>query len=154
MVGNFLPLPSKQTIYMLHVHDSFIVYFVINQLIYFFTSFSCTLAWNISPFVVVHYWLTVQYSVGIARESSHIRLRSQLEKKMKSFAFLLLLFATVKKGQSEIKCELKSGVNSALNKVGSAALRGIYFHENRNSQNMHLMDCYCVDEDVSPTFPK
>ena len=71
---------------------------------------------------------------------------------MKSFAFLLLLFATVKKGQSEIKCELKSGVNSALNKVGSAALRGIYFHENRNSQNMHLMDCYCVDEDVSQTF--
>ena len=73
---------------------------------------------------------------------------------MKSFAFLLLLFATVKKGQSEIKCELKSGVNSALNKVGSAALRGIYFHENRNSQNMHLMDCYCVDEDVSQTFTK
>ena len=83
---------------------------------------------------------------------SQIRISSK-RKTMKNccrfWALLWFLFATIQKGQSEIKCELKSGVNSALNKVGSAALRGIYYHGNRNSQNMHLMDCYCIDEDVS-----
>merc|ERR1712137_1059590 len=82
---------------------------------------------------------------------SQIRISSK-RKTMKNccrfWALLWFLFATIQKGQSEIKCELKSGVNSALNKVGSAALRGIYYHGNRNSQNMHLMDCYCIDEDV------
>ena len=67
---------------------------------------------------------------------------------MKNLRFLaLLLFVAIKQGKSDIKCELKSGVNSALNKVGSAALRGLYYHSNRNSQNMYLMDCYCIEQD-------
>ena len=67
---------------------------------------------------------------------------------MKNLRFLaLLLFVAIKQGKSDIKCELKSGVNSALNKVGSAALRGLYYHNNRNSQNMYLMDCYCIEQD-------
>ena len=55
---------------------------------------------------------------------------------MKNLRFLaLLLFVAIKQGKSDIKCELKSGVNSALNKVGSAALRGLYYHNNRNSKS-------------------
>ena len=59
--------------------------------------------------------------------------------------FLCLVCVT----QAEIKCELKSGnVNSAYNKVGEAALKGIKFHDGRNKNNMKLFQCTCKDDDV------
>ena len=68
---------------------------------------------------------------------------------MKLLRLFALLLLAIKNGQSDIVCVLKTGVGSAYNKVGPAALKGIYFHNNRNSQNMDLMECHCNDDDVS-----
>ena len=40
-------------------------------------------------------------------------------------------------------------VDSAFNKVGEAALKGIRFHDGRNKDNMRLFKCTCEDDDVS-----
>ena len=40
-------------------------------------------------------------------------------------------------------------MDSAYNKVGDAALKGIKFHDDRNSGNMRLFECTCDDDDVS-----
>ena len=51
--------------------------------------------------------------------------------------------------QAEIKCELKSGnVDSAFNKVGEAALKGIKFRDGGNKNNMQLFQCTCKEDDV------
>ena len=66
---------------------------------------------------------------------------------MKTLVLLLWLACL---SQADIKCDLKSGtVDSAYNKVGEAALKGIKFHDDRNSGNMRLFECTCDDDDVS-----
>lgn len=66
---------------------------------------------------------------------------------MKKLVLLLWLACL---SQADIKCDLKSGtVDSAYNKVGEAALKGIKFHDDRNSGNMRLFECTCDDDDVS-----
>ena len=66
---------------------------------------------------------------------------------MKTLVLLLWLACL---SQADIKCDLKSGtVDSAYNKVGDAALKGIKFHDDRNSGNMRLFECTCDDDDVS-----
>ena len=66
---------------------------------------------------------------------------------MKKLVLLLWLACL---SQADIKCDLKSGtVDSAYNKVGDAALKGIKFHDDRNKGNMRLFECTCDDDDVS-----
>ena len=65
---------------------------------------------------------------------------------MKTLVLLLWLACL---SQADIKCDLKSGtVDSAYNKVGDAALKGIKFHDDRNKGNMRLFECTCDDDDV------
>ena len=69
---------------------------------------------------------------------------------MKTLVLLLWLACL---SQADIKCDLKSGtVDSAYNKVGEAALKGIKFHDDRNSGNMRLFECTCDDDDVRYLF--
>jgi len=64
---------------------------------------------------------------------------------MKTLVLLLWLACL---SQADIKCDLKSGtVDSAYNKVGDAALKGIKFHDDRNKGNMRLFECTCDDDD-------
>jgi len=61
---------------------------------------------------------------------------------------LVLFLCLVCVTQAEIKCELKSGnVNSAYNKVGEAALKGIKYHDGRNKNSMRLFQCTCKEDD-------
>ena len=69
---------------------------------------------------------------------------------MKTLVLLLWLACL---SQADIKCDLKSGtVDSAYNKVGDAALKGIKFHDDRNKGNMRLFECTCDDDDVRNLF--
>ena len=69
---------------------------------------------------------------------------------MKTLVLLLWLACL---SQADIKCDLKSGtVDSAYNKVGDAALKGIKFHDDRNKGNMRLFECTCDDDDVRNTY--
>ena len=66
---------------------------------------------------------------------------------------LVLLLGLTCLTQADIKCDLySSNVDSAFNKVGEAALKGIRYHDQRNKDNMRLFECTCEDDDVSLFF--
>ena len=62
---------------------------------------------------------------------------------------LVFLFCFICLAHAEMKCELKSeNVNSAYNKVGEAALKGIKYHDGRNKNSMKVFQCKCEEDDV------
>ena len=66
--------------------------------------------------------------------------------KIPTFVLFCLPFLGI---EANIKCALKEGVNTALNKISDRALKGLKFDGGRTKGNMQLFECTCEDDDVS-----
>ncbi len=58
---------------------------------------------------------------------------------------ILVLLIHLHLGMGDIKCELKTGVSKAYNKIGDKAAQGLKLHSGRTINNMDLFQCTCTD---------